>query len=164
MISQIYWIEPFKNFRLGTMARPRGGDWLEDEIKGWKRAGVEAVVSALTDQEMIEFNITEEENLCKRHGIQFYRLSIQDRSVPLSMNEWKSSIDDLLKSFNGKSLVTHCRMGIGRASMIAISVMLNHRVSFQDAFHWMEQARGTSIPDTEEQLNWLLDLSKLLEN
>ena len=33
--------------RLAIMARPRAGDWLEDEISGWRAQGVEIVVSLL---------------------------------------------------------------------------------------------------------------------
>lgn len=33
MAAKIYWIHTFNNLtRLGIMARPRGGDWLDDEI------------------------------------------------------------------------------------------------------------------------------------
>lgn len=38
MISDIYWINDQKigDELIGTMARPRGNDWLDDEIRGLK--------------------------------------------------------------------------------------------------------------------------------
>jgi len=40
MVSDIYWIKTSASLRLAIMARPRAGDWLEDEIDHWKREGV----------------------------------------------------------------------------------------------------------------------------
>ncbi len=52
MASLIYWIKEFQGNQLGTMARPRGGEWLEDEVISWKQAGVQGVASGLTHEEM----------------------------------------------------------------------------------------------------------------
>ena len=37
--------------RLAIVPRPRGGDWLEDEVRAWREAGVDIVVSALEADE-----------------------------------------------------------------------------------------------------------------
>jgi hypothetical protein len=34
MLPEIYWVKELAPKRLGLMARPRSGDWLEDEIAG----------------------------------------------------------------------------------------------------------------------------------
>ena len=47
MASDIYWIEhPFAQ-RIAIAARPRAGDWLDDEIDHWFSAGIGLVVSLL---------------------------------------------------------------------------------------------------------------------
>jgi hypothetical protein len=46
-MSQLYWIDAPATGRLAIMARPRAGDWLDDEIAGWKLAGVDTVVCLL---------------------------------------------------------------------------------------------------------------------
>ena len=156
MISQIYWIENFTSGRLGTMARPRGGEWLEDEVAAWKRAGVQVVASALTDEEMRELDILDEGILCKSHDIAFLRFPVTDRGLPTSMKEWASFIQSLSACLDEKkSVVAHCRMGIGRASMIAVSIMVSYGVEANDAFRWMTEARGLKVPDTDEQLYWI---------
>jgi len=66
---KIHWISGVEPGRLGIMPRPRGGDWLEDEIQSLKRSGVEAVVSLLERQEIIELDIAEEQVLCEANGI-----------------------------------------------------------------------------------------------
>ncbi len=85
IITEIFWIEQYEGARLGTMARPRGGDWLEDEVRGWKRSGVDVAASALTDDEMQELDISDEGLYCGREGIEFVRFPIEDRSIPGSL-------------------------------------------------------------------------------
>jgi hypothetical protein len=46
--------------RLATMARPRGGEWLTDELGSLRRAGVDVLVCALTGPEMLELGLTDE--------------------------------------------------------------------------------------------------------
>ena len=42
------------------MARPRGGDWLLDEAKAMRAAGVDVLLSFITPQEVMEFDLNEE--------------------------------------------------------------------------------------------------------
>jgi hypothetical protein len=69
---------------LGIMPRPRGGDWLDDEIQSLKRSGVEAVVSLLETQEIIELDIAEEQVLCEANGISYLSFPTPDWNVPPS--------------------------------------------------------------------------------
>jgi hypothetical protein len=43
MRTELYWIERPWRGRLAIMPRPRGGDWLDDEIQSWRRSGVDVV-------------------------------------------------------------------------------------------------------------------------
>lgn len=52
MRPKVYWIDLPMAGRLAIMARPRAGDWLEDEISGWRAQGVEIVVSLLEQEEV----------------------------------------------------------------------------------------------------------------
>ena len=163
MISEIYWIESFTHGRLGTMARPRGGDWLEDEVAAWKRAGVVVVASALTDEEMKELDILGEGGFCTAHKIEFHRFSVIDRGLPASMNEWAHFIQSLRVSLNEKKVVVaHCRMGIGRASMIAVSIMISCGVDAGEVLGWMTKVRGVPVPDTDEQRDFLFRFEEFL--
>src|SRR5260370_42031175 len=70
--------------RLAVMARPRGGDWLEDEVRSWRRAGGDGVVSLLTPDEVADFSLAPQDELCRAHGLQFLPFPITDRSGPSS--------------------------------------------------------------------------------
>jgi hypothetical protein len=61
MIStQLFWIDGPWPGRLALAARPRGGDWLEDEMKAWAQSGVGTVVSLLTRDEELSLGLEKE--------------------------------------------------------------------------------------------------------
>src|SRR3954449_8644872 len=79
MRTELYWIEGPWPGRLAIMPRPRGGDWLEDEIQSWRRSGVDVVVSLLTREEIADLSLADEGELCRSNGIQFFSFAITDR-------------------------------------------------------------------------------------
>ena len=50
MSPDLYWIVGPWRGRLAIAARPRGGDWLDDELSGWRQAGIDVVVSLLENE------------------------------------------------------------------------------------------------------------------
>ena len=47
MTPDIYWIRAVEPLRLAIMPRPRGGEWLQDEVAGWARAEIQIVACLL---------------------------------------------------------------------------------------------------------------------
>ncbi|MEV8418229.1 hypothetical protein AB0P45_32215 [Streptomyces niveus] len=68
--------------RLSTMAKPRGGDWLDDEMRGPREAGVDVLVCALTGPERDELGLSDEERAATAAGLRFVSVPIPDRTVP----------------------------------------------------------------------------------
>ncbi|MEU3554682.1 hypothetical protein [Streptomyces fragilis] len=54
----------------------------------------------------------------------------------------------------GAHVVTHCRFGIGRASLLAAALLVLNGVDPETAWARIEQARGLAVPDTPEQRGW----------
>jgi protein-tyrosine phosphatase len=130
---------------LSVMARPRGGDWLPDEVQMWQEARVSMVVSLLTPEEQEELGLDEEG---RSADLAFHAFPIPDRSVP-QFAEVESLIDDILDALNpGKHVAIHCRMGIGRSAMIAAAVLVTLGETSEDALERIRAARGFSVPDT----------------
>jgi len=155
---KLYWIETQLPGKLAVSARPRGGDWLEDEIEGWHRAGIDAVVSLLTEQESEEMKLEQEASLARVHGIRFMSLPIEDRGVPNSLSEASSvvaAVNEMLK--RGTNVAIHCRQGIGRSGMIVAAVLTTTGVSPDVALNRVTQARGLPVPETEQQHTWVLE-------
>jgi protein-tyrosine phosphatase len=142
--------------RLGIMPRPRGGDWLEEDIRLLKDEGVEVLVSALEPDECAELELSREAAACRRSGIEFVSFPIADRSVPASLEEFReflAAVGSHLRS--NKAVVVHCRAGIGRSSLIAASLLQGYGLSVATAFELLRQARGIPVPDTPEQREWV---------
>jgi protein-tyrosine phosphatase len=156
VLVKIYWIDKISLGKLGIMARPRGGDWLEDEIKSLRNSGVDIIVSLLESEEILELDIVDEERLCKLHDISFLSLPIKDRDVPLSIQEtfkFAQTLSDFLKK--EKNVVIHCRQGVGRSSLIAACVLVLNGFSSEAAFEKIKLARTCEVPDTKEQRDWV---------
>ena len=146
-----YWIKT-EGVRLAIIPRPRGHDWLLDDIMFLRRAGVDVVVSALTAAEIEELGLVEETQLCRNSGLEFISIPIEDRSVPGSLSEFRGLIHALTEYLrNGKVVAVHCRAGIGRSSMIVASALIRNGFSVESAFSAIEEARGCPVPDTPEQ-------------
>src|SRR5262245_65165290 len=82
MLTQIYWVPLDQRGALGLMPRPRGGDWLEDEISALARAGVSTLVSLLEPAEEEELDLIQERAAAEAVGMTFVSLPIPDRGVP----------------------------------------------------------------------------------
>src|SRR5476649_1251829 len=85
MRTELYWNDGSWLGRLAIMPRPRGGDWLGDEIQAWLRAGVGVVVSLLTREEQTELSLADEGQLCRAAGIEYPSFPIIDRGIPSSL-------------------------------------------------------------------------------
>jgi protein-tyrosine phosphatase len=157
MRGNVYWIpEDGSAPRLGIMPRPRGDDWLQDEIASLCDQHVDIVVSALTPEEEAELQLTQESDLCAAAGLRFLRLPIEDRQTPVDASAAAEFINLLTQLYReGKHIVIHCRAGIGRASLIAAGILASNGSSVADSFDKISRARGCLAPDTPEQRLWL---------
>jgi protein-tyrosine phosphatase len=160
MTPEIYWI-PVSIGRLAIMARPRAGEWLHDEIDGWRKVGVDSVVSLLEASEVCELELGEEASCCEALGVEFISFPIRDRGVPTSRPITIDLIDGLVSKLRtGSSIAIHCRAGIGRSSLIAACVLGKLGVKPDEAFEIIGRARGVVVPDTPEQREWLAGFTK----
>ncbi len=156
-----YWID-LEGVRLGIMPRPRGNDWLPDDLRMLRQAGVDVIVSALTASETEELGLIEEAQECSQNGLLFISFPIEDRSLPEDLSKLAALVDELVAySRDCKSVVIHCRAGIGRSSLIAASILVKLGLSPDIAFHAIERSRGCLVPDTPEQRQWVERFSEL---
>ncbi len=122
MKTQLSWIDGPWPGKLAVLPRPRGGDWLDDEMQSWQAAGAGAVASLLTEEEAASLDLTDEPRAARQHGMEFLSFPIVDRSVPPSRTETIAFVQKLTSLLNeGRNIVLHCRGGLGRAPLIAAS-------------------------------------------
>jgi len=164
MHTAIYWIDDDYPGRLGVMARPRGGDWLADEIQALHHTGVAVLVSFLTSSEQFALDLLDEADACTAHQIVYYTLPIPDRQVPPLTAETVAFVRDLVRQREqGKQVVLHCRMGIGRSALGAACILVLLGMTADDALHRIAQARGCPVPDTPEQRAWVEQFAQRYE-
>lgn len=155
-MMNVFWISEVTVGRIGIMSRPRGGDWLEDEIRSLRDSQVNVVVCLLMNDEIVELDVTCEPQICTDNQIDFISFPIFDRDVPNSTAKTAELVKNLAdKLSQGKSIAIHCRMGIGRSSLIAACVLTQTGISADKAFQLIESARGCHVPDTIEQREWV---------
>jgi protein-tyrosine phosphatase len=152
----LHWINGPWPGRLAVAARPRGGDWLADEVASWKRQGVGAVLSLLTPQEEKDLELAEEAGLMELEGLIFSSFPIPDRQVPNSQSDIASLLEKASHTLaNGSNLVIHCRQGLGRSGLVAACLLATAGLSPGAAVEMVSAARGVEIPETKEQRDWI---------
>jgi protein-tyrosine phosphatase len=155
MLPDIYWVKEANPGRLGVMARPRGGEWLAAEVDGWQRLSVATVVSLLERSEAIDLQLVDEGSACKDRAISFISHPIADRGVPPVLAKFGALVKDIANQIrNGKTIVVHCRAGIGRSGLFAAAVLAELGYPTKDCFAAISRARRVPVPDTSEQEEW----------
>jgi protein-tyrosine phosphatase len=161
MTTELFWVPTQLPGRLAVAPRPRGGDWLDDEIVGWQRSGVDRVVSLLTPEESAELDLDGEAAACLAHGVEFRSLPVPDRDVPPSRSEFRACVDEIVRGLGaGHRVVVHCRQGIGRAGMLASAALIATGVTPQTAVDAVSAARTRPVPETPAQREWLNAFAK----
>jgi predicted protein tyrosine phosphatase len=132
------------------------GDWLEDEVRAWQQSDLDLVVSLLTPEEVTELDLNKEEGCCRAYGIQFHAFPITDMGVPVSRKASVALIRQLDNALTeGKSIVVHCRQGIGRSGLVAACLLMASGEIPETAFQRISTARGCPVPETMEQREWV---------
>jgi len=165
MKPTIYWIENSGAGRLGILARPQGDDALESEVQGWSEAGIDVVVSMLTEAENLQLGLTAEAELCRSNGLHFISFPIKDCGVPNSLDATLQLVRELNQLLtSGKSIGFHCHGCIGRSPLIASCVLMFAGESAETAFELVSVARGYPIPEAPEQADWGRSFARALSS
>lgn len=171
-VPKIYWIERLSDQasdhsslgRLAILAKPEGNEALEGEIRGWREAGVDVVVSLLTAADNEYLGLQAEGELCRNSGLQFVSFPIKDFGVPASIEvalELMKELSELAAS--GKSIGFHCHGCIGRAPLVASCLMMYEGQSADTAYDLVSEARGYPIPEARTQAEWGRNFARALE-
>ena len=156
MFTELYWIDGPWPGRLAISARPRGGDWLEEEIRAWRAAGVDTVVSLLMPVEMDDLGLQREAEVCRKNGVEFLSFPIVDRSIPTL----DSNAVDLFEQIEAGAFSWeeskrtlppgNWTLGAGSGQLIG-----GERDIPSGCHRAIGKARRATVPETPEQRAWI---------
>ena len=113
------------------------------------------LVSALERSEEQELGLVQEHSIASLLGLDYFAFPVPDRGLPEMRRalELTAELKTLLSI--GSSIAVHCRMGIGRSSMLCGAIMVTCGSKPEVAWKMLAAARQISVPDTDEQRQWL---------
>jgi protein-tyrosine phosphatase len=157
-MKTVLWIEEAQPSRLAIVLRPRGGDGLQADLEIARDEGIQVLVSLLTPQDSEELGLTDEGRIARQLGMRFVSYPILDRCTPPNLGSFRELVADLRDQVRaGHAVGAHCRGCIGRATVLIASVMIALGWDATAALRLIERARGFTVPDTPEQLEWILN-------
>ncbi len=143
---------------LAIVLCPRGEDWLSDELLRYKRSGVEVLVSLLDPNEATWLGLGQEGPLAEASGMHFLSYPILDVHAPANVASFRAFVAGLADRIRaGERIGVHCRGSIGRSTVTAACTLIHLGWSARAALRAIQAARGCEVPDTAEQLRWILN-------
>ncbi|HEY1499898.1 MAG TPA: hypothetical protein VGF88_09990 [Acidobacteriaceae bacterium] len=157
-MKQVLWIEEAKPSKLAIVLRPRGGEGLQADLEAVREEGIDILVSLLTREDSEDLGLIDEGRIARLLGMRFVSYPVLDRCTPADLEGFRELVEDLRDHVRaGKSVGAHCRGCIGRATVLIASVMIALGWDATEALRRIEKARGFPVPDTPEQLEWILN-------
>lgn len=156
MRKELYWLDESWPGKLAVGPRPRGGEWLKDDVSNWKRAQVDDVLSLLTPDEEQDLDLHDEAGEVRAQGMSFTSFPIPDRQIPKSESQLAEVLESITRDLSaGKNILIHCRQGIGRSGLVAACLLVKKGMSPGAAVDSVSATRGVSVPETAEQREWI---------
>jgi protein-tyrosine phosphatase len=156
-MNEIFWIKGDPPPPLAIVLKPRGDDWLKDELLRMKQGGIQTLVSLLEEEEAASLGLAEEGSVAEQIGMQFVCFPIPDVHVPPNPDSFRSFVSHLVSQLNsGICVGVHCRGSIGRATVASACTLIQMGWKPKAALEAIQIARGLAVPDTQEQEDWIL--------
>lgn len=161
MKPDVYKVRKIGNGFLAAMAKPVPGEFIEEEFAGIANEGVNQIVSLLEKHEEYTVGLREEEALTTKNSMRFVSYPIPDMSLPGSVGSFSRFTYEIYQQISeGINTVVHCRAGIGRTGMVTAGILLHDGMAPEEAFELISEKRGITVPDTEEQRQWVISNHK----
>jgi protein-tyrosine phosphatase len=153
-LKEIFWIGDDPQMRLAIVLRPRGLDWLDDELLRMKRNGINVLISLLEDDEAFELGLSEERLKAFQLEMTFLSFSIPDRHVPAKVAAFRDFIAGLAgRVRQGEAVGVHCRGSIGRASITSACTLIHLGWEPSDALDAIEKHEAARFLTRQNNAN-----------
>jgi protein-tyrosine phosphatase len=149
--------------RVSIVPRPRGGDWLAEEMKALRKHGIDLLISAQPPVESGAYGLSDEGPAASAAGMAFLNIPIVDMAVPPDREQFLAALSGpIARVREGGHVAVHCFASRGRSGVIAGLLLAAGGLEPEDGLERMSKARGYRVPETDEQRAWMLETAKLL--
>ncbi len=142
--------------RLGFAAAPgrwRAGDpleagrWLDCDLAALRARGTSVLVTLLEDEEMARLGVAQLVERARRVGLETRRFPIPDHCAPSDLRCTAELVRAILEDLAaGRTVVVHCRGGIGRSGTIAACCLVAAGAEPRLALALVREARARAAP------------------
>ncbi len=125
----------------------------DEDIPYLKSMGLDAIVDVRSEY-------SDNEELIKKHGLQYLHISVDDKYTPApeqlekALNFIKPMLDE------GKRVLIHCQNGTGRSPLMAIAVLVSMGMDVADAAILVEDKHPKTCFSDRQQKFIYTELSK----
>lgn len=149
--------------QLAITLRPRGHQHLDADVAAWRATGIELIASCLERHEEASLGLEREAAACQAAGIEFLAAPVRDRSVHDTVEAMMPHVELLAdRLLAGRCVALHCWASLGRSPTLAACTLVRVGVSAIDAIAHLSAARGTAVPETPAQRDWVYDFERLV--
>lgn len=156
-MPDVFWIKGRPPVKLAIVMKPRGGAWLEQDLRALRKAGVQTLVSLLEKDEAEWLGLDSERQFAERLEMTFLSFPIPDMHVPENADRFREFVTGLAERLrSGEQIGVHCRGSVGRSTTTAACALVHLGWLPHVALKAIEEARGCAVPNTDEQERWIL--------
>ena len=157
-MKDIFWIKGDPLATLAIVLRPQGDVMLESELIRLKRNGIYTLVSLLEQREADTLGLADEGPAAVHVGLNFFSYPLSGACVPMDIDSFRRFIAGLANRLRaGESVGVHCQGSIGRSTIVVACALIHLGWQPGAALEAVAAARGVSVPDTQEQAEWILN-------
>ncbi|MEZ5480278.1 MAG: protein-tyrosine phosphatase family protein [Thiolinea sp.] len=134
---------------------------LPDTLQTLQQQGITKLVSLLEHDEAEKLGMADEAAACAQAGLDFEQFPIPDHQIPADNQAFQLLSSQLYQELqDGAKLAIHCYAGIGRAGLLAGSLLIRDGMNAGAAAELLSDRRGFMVPQTRQQYLYLLDLEQ----
>lgn len=121
---------------------------LQESLEQLAAAGASAIVTLMPQEEMQRNTVLELPELCKRLGLEWYHLPVEDDHAPEQefADAWapaKAKIHELLSA--GKSIAIHCKGGTGRTGLVIALILVERGLPVEEVIARVKAVRSNAL-------------------
>jgi protein-tyrosine phosphatase len=112
------------------------------------RAGADALITMMTDEELAEFEVAALPDVVRQNGMTWFHFPVEDDAAPAEDFEksWLASKPEVLTMIEqGKCVAIHCRGGSGRTGFMAAVIMREMGMDESQATSLVKGLRPNSL-------------------